>query len=56
MYSLNSVTDLKDTAIDEDTDDGAITSLTIPATTSAIDYLRNSACLLYTSLLWDRTM
>ena len=43
VYSLNSVTDLKDTAIDEDTDDGAITSLTIPATTSAIDYLRNSA-------------
>ena len=37
VYSLNSVTDLKDT------DDGAITSLTIPATTSAIDYLRNSA-------------
>ena len=43
VYSLNSVTDLSDTTIDEDTDDGAITSLTIPATTSAIDYLRNSA-------------
>ena len=43
VYSLNSVTDLKDTAIDEDTDDGAISSLTIPATTDDIDYVQNSA-------------
>ena len=43
VYSLNSVTDLEDTAIDEDTDDGAISSLTIPATTDDIDYVQNSA-------------
>ena len=43
VYSLNSVTDLSDTTIDEDTDDGAISSLTIPATTDDIDYVQNSA-------------